>query len=98
MVVAIRGADATHRAWAAAILGRFGPAARPAVATLVEARSDPDGRVREEAARALEEIAPALPDPIGPDQPPAPGSSSRAPEASRWLTWARISAATWLTP
>jgi HEAT repeat protein len=47
------------RRLAAETLGRIGPAAEPAVATLVEALGDPDTAVREAAAVALGRIGPA---------------------------------------
>jgi HEAT repeat protein len=45
------------REWAAALLGRLGPAARPALAALHEAAADAEWSVRTAAAEALRSIS-----------------------------------------
>lgn len=44
------------RAWAASVLGRFGPLAEGSLPRLREMLSDPDGRVREAAGRSIDII------------------------------------------
>jgi HEAT repeat protein len=56
LIEALDASDAMTRLHAAEALGRLGPLARPAVATLRERLKDGDGHVREAAAQTLNAI------------------------------------------
>jgi HEAT repeat protein len=57
-VAALEGGEWLDRRMAARVLGQIGPAAKAAIPALIEAVTDPNAAVREEAGRALDLIGP----------------------------------------